>query len=105
MACRLQALVQLGEIAPPKHIHNTQDGTKTHIHTHMQKITHTHTHTQELLADFKRRYDRERTRLAQALDKSQTLSRNISSIIPTIQSLERDLNKAPATGKAGMYSS
>lgn len=64
---------------------------------------------QELLADFKRRYDRERTRLAQALEKSQTLSRNISNIIPSIQSLERDLNKDGANksppNKPGMYMS
>jgi hypothetical protein len=62
---------------------------------------------QELLADFKRRYDRERTRLAQALEKSQSLSRSISSILPTIQSLERDvskdgINKSPLS-KPGMY--
>jgi hypothetical protein len=64
---------------------------------------------QELLADFKRRYDRERTRLAQALEKSQTLSRNIGSILPTIQSLEREfgkdgINKSPLS-KPGMYMS
>mmetsp|Transcript_2473 Transcript_2473/g.5956 ORF Transcript_2473/g.5956 Transcript_2473/m.5956 type:complete len:296 (+) Transcript_2473:54-941(+) len=52
-------------------------------------------HRQELLGNFKRTYDRERARLSTALEKSQSLTRSISQVLPTIQGMERELNKDP----------
>mmetsp|Transcript_55029 Transcript_55029/g.128730 ORF Transcript_55029/g.128730 Transcript_55029/m.128730 type:complete len:331 (+) Transcript_55029:212-1204(+) len=50
---------------------------------------------QEVLSDFKRKFDRERVRLTQALEKSNSVSRSLNSILPTIQAIERDLQGVP----------
>ncbi|EKX51386.1 hypothetical protein GUITHDRAFT_102656 [Guillardia theta CCMP2712] len=46
---------------------------------------------QEMLADLKRRYDRERNRITQAIERNQHVSHSLSSLLTQLLSLERDL--------------